>query len=117
LADVTAEHCSGHFPLYPALPVPVLMQSLSTLCGEALRMRWGNSARYRVISADVSAERLVFVGQRVVLEAAFWRSDGSREHYQAWAALEDGTSIGWMSVVLEPVRSDHLVQLVAAGFF
>jgi len=114
LAHVTPQLCSGHFPLYPALPVPLLMQSLSTLCGEALRVRWGNGTRYRVHSADVSAERLAFVGERLVFEAAFWRSDGAREHYQAWAALEDGTSVGWMSIALEPVHSDARVQLNAA---
>jgi hypothetical protein len=82
------------------------MQSLSTLCGEVLRVRWGNGTTYRVISADVSADRLAFAGERLLFEAAFREAAYGREHYQAWASLEDGTSVGWMALELEPVRCE-----------
>lgn len=106
LHAVTADLCAGHFPLYPALPVALLMQGLSALCGEALRGRWGNLARYRVVSADVSTERLAFVGERLMFEAAFQQARGDRELYQAWVTLEDGTSVGFLSIELEPLRWD-----------
>lgn len=106
LRSVTADLCAGHFPLYPSLPVAMLMQGLSALCGEALRGRWGNLARYRVIAADISAERLAFVGERLFFEAAFQQARGDKELYQAWAALEDGTTVGWLAIELEPLRWD-----------
>ncbi|MEY4578469.1 MAG: hypothetical protein RL701_3172 [Pseudomonadota bacterium] len=116
LRTVTPDLCAGHFPLYPSLPVAVLMHALSSLCGEALRGRWGNAARYRVVAADVSAERLAFVGERLLFEAAFRQSNGDREHYQAWAMLEDGRSIGWMAIELQPVRHDMRIERTTPAF-
>jgi len=119
LRRVTPELCSGHLPQYPALPVPSLMHGLWSLCGDALRLRYGHAARYRVLCADVSAQRLAFVGERVFFEAAFVRSVDEREHYQAWATVEDGTCIGWTNVELEaaPAPSAARVALTAAAFF
>jgi len=120
LRRVTQDLCIGHLPQYPALPVSSLMHGLSSLCGDALRLRYGHAARYRVLCADVSAERLAFVGERVFFEAAYVRSVDEREHYQAWATAEDGSCIGWADVELEaaaPVSHAGRVALTAAAFF
>ena len=116
LRGVTDDLCAGHYPLYPALPVATLMQSLSSLCGEVLRVRWGNGTSYRVISADVSADRLAFAGERLLFEAAFREAAQGREHYQAWASLEDGTSVGWLALELEPVRCEKSLAHPTAAF-
>jgi hypothetical protein len=116
LRGVTADLCAGHYPLYPALPVATLMQSLSTLCGEVLRVRWGNETSYRVISADVSADRLAFAGERLLFEAAFREAAYGREHYQAWASLEDGTPVGWLALELEPVRCESSLAHATPAF-
>jgi hypothetical protein len=114
LPEVSPQLCAGHFPFYPALPVAVLMHSLASLSGEALRVRWGDAARYRVLAADVHAERLAFAGERLLFEAAYQRSEQGREHYQASATLEDGTAIGRMAIELEPIGDSFETQLTAA---
>lgn len=115
LPEVTAEMCAGHFPLYPALPVAVLMHSLSTLCGEALRVRWHEKARYRVLVADVTAERLAFAGARLNFEAKYLGSSDRSEHYQATAMLEDGSSIGRMILELEPIPTASRTHPIATA--
>jgi hypothetical protein len=114
LPEVSPQLCAGHFPFYPALPVAMLMHSLVTLSGEALRVRWGDAARYRVMAADVSADRLVFAGERVQFEATYQRSAVGREHYQATATLADGTAIGRMALELEPIGDSLNTPLTAA---
>lgn len=106
LGVITPELCAGHFPMFPALPVAVLMHSLSTLCGEALRVRWGQSTRYRVRMADVSAARLAFAGESLRFDASYLSGDGEHERYQARALLDDGTAIGHMLLELEPISAE-----------
>jgi hypothetical protein len=103
LSVVSAELCAGHFPFYPALPVAVLMHALSTLCGEALRVRWGDAMYYRVMNAEVQAERLAFAGERLLFAASYRQSSADCERYEATATLQDGTPIGRMNLELEPV--------------
>lgn len=96
------EQCAGHFPLYPALPVAVLMHALSTLSGEVLRARWGDSARYRVLAADVVAEKLAFAGERLLLDASYVGVDQNHEQYLACARLEDGSQVGQLQLAVMP---------------
>lgn len=99
---VSASHCAGHFPQYPALPVAVLMHALTTMSGEALRVRWGDSARFRIMNADVYAERLVFPGESLQLEAEFLRGTATHEEYRSVARLQDGTRVGELQLALMP---------------
>lgn len=77
LPEVTPAMCAGHFAMYPALPVAILMHALSSLAGRALRERWDMSTRYRMLRADVEAHQLAFAGERLEFDARF--VDGSDE--------------------------------------
>lgn len=101
LAEIEPEMCAGHFPMYPALPVAILMDSLHSLSGEAMRARWGDSMRYRLIRADVHADRLAFAGQRVEFDARHCGDVADGEQYEAIARLADGTQVGRLVVDLE----------------
>jgi len=69
LNQIPAEACAGHFPLYPALPVAVLMEAFANSTGMLLRsFRDNPELRFRVTSADITASRLVFAGQSLVIE-------------------------------------------------
>lgn len=69
LNTIPAEACAGHFPLYPALPVAVLMEAFANSTGMLLRSyRASPALRFRVTSADISASRLVFAGQSLVID-------------------------------------------------
>lgn len=69
LNHIPAEACAGHFPLYPALPVAVLMEAFANSTGMLLRSyRDDPELRFRVTSADITASRLVFAGQSLVIE-------------------------------------------------
>ncbi|HKU41129.1 MAG TPA: hypothetical protein VJR89_23365 [Polyangiales bacterium] len=102
LDEVKPEMCAGHFPMYPALPVAILMHSLSTLSGEALRARWGDSMRYRLLRADVFADRLAFAGERLQFAARYVSDAPGAEQYEATACLADGSQVGRLVIDLEP---------------
>jgi hypothetical protein len=102
VSGVSASHCAGHFPQYPALPVAVLMHALTTMSGEALRVRWGDSARFRIVTGDVHAERLVFPGESLLLDAEFLRATNAHETYRSSARLADGTRVGELLLELIP---------------
>ena len=88
--------------MYPCLPVAVLMHSLSTLCGEALRARWSDATQYRMRCAEICADRLAFAGEGLRFEA---RYSGHGDGYEATARLLDGSLIGTMKIELESVQA------------
>jgi hypothetical protein len=108
LAEIKPEMCAGHFPMYPALPVAILMHSLNSLSGEALRARWGDSMRYRLLRADVYADRLAFAGERLQFDARYCGDVAGGEQYEARARLADGTLIGRLVVDLEAHRANEV---------
>jgi hypothetical protein len=101
LPEVRAEHCAGHFPLYPAMPIALLMHGLSSLAGEVLRARYGESVRYLVTSADVSAEQLAFAGQSLRFTAKWLTSSGDKDEFLTSATSSQGASVGEMRLVLQ----------------
>jgi hypothetical protein len=78
------------------------MHALTTMSGEALRVRWGNTARFRIMTADVHAERLVFPGESLLLDAEFLAATPTHEVYRSIARLEDGTRVGELTLALIP---------------
>jgi len=101
LREISADLCAGHFPLYPAMPIALLMHGLSTLCGEVLRARVTGDAGYTVARAEVSADRLAFAGQPLHFEARCVGQRDARFDFVTRAALSDETTVGEMQVTLE----------------
>ncbi len=99
LAPVTPEHCLGHFPRYPMLPVAMVMQSLSALAGKHL------SAPYTVERAEVVAENLAPSGSRVHFEAVAGEVAGDFHTYVCRAQTHDGKIVGTMKLVLRKARA------------
>lgn len=100
LDDLPADLCAGHFPMYPAMPVALLMYGLSSLSGEVLRARYGDQTYYYVQEATVAAETLAFAGQSLQFQARWLGSVGSDDMFEAHAVLEGGTRVGSMQLTL-----------------
>lgn len=110
LPEVTPAMCAGHFAMYPALPVAILMHTLSSLAGEALRERWGRSMRYRMQRADVYADQLAFAGERLEFDARYLGSLQHGERYEARVALGNGQPIGRLVIDLDAIPAVSSVQ-------
>jgi 3-hydroxymyristoyl/3-hydroxydecanoyl-(acyl carrier protein) dehydratase len=107
LPEVTSQLCSGHFPLYPAMPIALLMHGLSGLAGDVLRERLGDDMRYAVARAEVKADRLVFAGQSLTFEANWVRHEVGQHVFLTQARISDGTVVGEMKLVLEAAANDE----------
>ena len=107
LAELPAHLCAGHFPLYPAMPVAVLMYGLSSLSGDVLRAHYGELTRYHVQDARVQADNLAFAGQSLDFRARWLARAGDDELFEASATLDDGTVVGAMQLSLRRVGAGH----------
>jgi 3-hydroxymyristoyl/3-hydroxydecanoyl-(acyl carrier protein) dehydratase len=107
LPEVTSQLCSGHFPLYPAMPIALLMHGLSGLAGDVLRERLGDDTRYAVSRAEVQADHLVFAGQSLTFEANWLRHEAGQDVFSTQARLANGTVAGEMTLALE-AAADHV---------
>lgn len=116
LPCVNAEDCSGHFPLYPAIPVAVLMEVFSNAAGALLRQgAMAPSLRYRVRRAEIRASKLVFAGQGLVLSGETLEPHGelgALMRMRAWAA--DGHEVADATFVLEGCRAATHDQVFGA---
>jgi hypothetical protein len=63
--------CMGHYPMYPVLPVGLVMTALSQLCGELLVQRAGHEVKYVVRHAAATADNLAVAGETVAFEARY----------------------------------------------
>lgn len=108
IASVSAEACAGHFPLYPAVPVAVLMEAFSNAGGALLRHRLGDpSIRYRVRSADIVASRLVFAGQSITIRGDLLELVSDRgAKMQMRASLANGEEVSRATFVMDGVPND-----------
>lgn len=105
LPELKSEMCSGHFPMYPAMPVALLMWGLSSLCGAVLRVRCGEKQRYFVESGTVQADSLIFAGESLRFEARWLCSEAACDSFEARAVLASGAVAGCMQLVLRSVES------------
>jgi 3-hydroxymyristoyl/3-hydroxydecanoyl-(acyl carrier protein) dehydratase len=96
LREISPQLCAGHFPLYPAMPIALLMHGLSTLCGGMLGAQAGAEVPYTVERAEVSAERLAFAGESLTFEARRVDEDAERTTFEASATLHSGETAGEM---------------------
>lgn len=105
LPNVPAEACAGHFPLYPAVPVAVLMEAFSNAGGALLRKYRGEPAlAYRVRSADIRASRLVFAGQGIVIHGEMLGDVSERgAKMQMCACLTNGEEVSSATFVMDGV--------------
>ncbi|HKP63864.1 MAG TPA: hypothetical protein VJV78_44320 [Polyangiales bacterium] len=102
--SVSVEACAGHFPLYPAVPVAVLMEAFSNAGGALLRTHRGApELRYRVRSADVHASRLVFAGQSIVIHGEVLEDVPDGVAMQMRACLLEGAEVASAKFVLDGV--------------
>jgi hypothetical protein len=110
LAELPAHLCAGHFPLYPAMPVAVLMYGLSSLSGDVLRAQYGELTRYHVQDARVQADNLAFAGQSLDFRARWLGRADNDDLFEASATLDDGTVVGAMQLTLRRQEGSHAIQ-------
>lgn len=110
LPEVKPEMCSGHFPMYPALPIAILMHTLSSLCGEAMRARRDDSPRYQLQRAEVYADQLAFAGERLEFDARYIGAAPHGEQYEARVHDVTGKQLGRLVLDLVPVVSTRSHQ-------
>jgi 3-hydroxymyristoyl/3-hydroxydecanoyl-(acyl carrier protein) dehydratase len=110
LPEVRSDLCTGHFPMYPAMPIALLMHGLSSLSGDVLRARYGNHARYYVQEGEVRAEQLAFAGQPLHFEARWIACAGDLDMFEARARLDDGAIAGAMQLTLRRVLVEQVLQ-------
>lgn len=91
--------------MYPALPIAILMHTLSSLCGEAMRARREDSPRYRLQRAEVHADRLAFAGERLEFDARHVGAAQHGEQYEARVHDAAGQLLGRLVIDLVPVVS------------
>jgi 3-hydroxymyristoyl/3-hydroxydecanoyl-(acyl carrier protein) dehydratase len=108
LPNIPAEACAGHFPLYPAVPVAVLMEAFSNAGGALLRKyRAAGALRYRVRAADILASKLVFAGQSIVIEGEVLAEVSALGvQMQMRASSSDGDEVSRASFVMEAILPD-----------
>lgn len=101
--SVPVEACAGHFPLYPAVPVAVLMEAFSNAGGALLRTyRAAPELRYRVRCADIHASRLVFAGQAIVIHGEVLHDVSAHAvAMQMRACLPEGDEVASASFILD----------------
>jgi hypothetical protein len=104
LPELQGELCAGHFPMYPAMPVALLMYGLSSLSGEVLRARYGSQHRYFVQGAHVRADNLAFAGDSLRFEAHWRGSEAGDDAFEARALLPSGAVAGSMELTLHRVE-------------
>ena len=116
LPCVRAEDCSGHFPLYPAIPVAVLMEAFSNAAGALLRERaMDPSLRYRVLRAEIRASKLVFAGQSLLLSGETIEARGeSGALMRMIASTADGLEVADATFVMEGCSSAAHGELLGA---
>lgn len=94
LAMVTPAQCAGHFPLYPTMPVAIIMGGLITMAGSILSHRQGNDASFIVNRAEVRADRLIVAGQPVDFEGLYVATVNGADDYLCRAHDAEGDTAG-----------------------
>jgi hypothetical protein len=105
LPKIPAEACAGHFPLYPAVPVAVLMEAFSNAGGALLRKyRAADALRYRIRGADILASKLVFAGQSIVIQGEVVAEVSALAvQMEMRASLSDGEEVSHSTFLIEAV--------------
>jgi 3-hydroxymyristoyl/3-hydroxydecanoyl-(acyl carrier protein) dehydratase len=111
LPELQGELCAGHFPLYPAMPVALLMYGLSTLSGEVLRARYGAQHRYFVQGGSVQADNLAFAGESLRFEAHWRGSEAGDDSFEARAVMQNGAVAGSMELSLRRVDQARVDEI------
>lgn len=94
LAAVTPAQCAGHFPLYPTMPIAIIMGGLTTVAGSMFSHHQGDDASFIVTGAEVSADRLIVAGQPVVFEGQHSTTVGDAHQYLCRANDAQGDVAG-----------------------
>src|SRR5581483_11840117 len=100
LGPLDPSKCAGHFPLFPALPVAILMHILSCAAGSLLAAVHDRDAvPYDVLDAKVTAENLAFANERIHV-VIWYRGVEGQDYVFDCVALADNRSIGKMELTL-----------------
>jgi len=100
--EVLTEHCAGHFPNYPCLPVAILMGHMARSAGAVLSAQLGVvDLKYRVVHGDIIAQQLAFAGSRVRFEANSIDYQAPFARFDCRALDSEGKAYGEMIITLE----------------
>ncbi len=105
---VNASECAGHFPNYPCLPVAILMGRLSRVAAKLYAHRTGSQNKYRVVNAEISAQKLAFAGQQLRFTARYESTHDLGQKFYCQVCDDLGEVFGDMQLTLTDVESVNL---------
>ncbi len=104
LGPLDPKDCAGHFASYPCIPVAILMHALSRSAGKLLLDLVGDETlQYKVLSADVKADRFAFAGDQVQLTVTFNDKADNDYAFTCIAGNGKGKQYGSMKLKLRTV--------------
>ncbi|MEN8121727.1 MAG: hypothetical protein ABFS35_15355 [Bacteroidota bacterium] len=104
LGPLQPNECQGHFQNFPAVPVAILMHSLSKAAGQLLAHNMGNkSLSYIVERGVVKAENLAFAGSKINIVIS--QSETEDYNFICRALSDKGMEYGSMDLSLRPIAA------------
>lgn len=111
LGPLEPHECQGHFHEFPAVPVAVLMHSLSKAAGQLFSHQLGKkNLPYIVEEGLIKAENLAFAGNKINI--AIYYNEGNNFNFICKALSDKGMEYGTMHLSLRPL----VKELVAPEF-
>lgn len=105
LGPLEPHECQGHFFQYPAVPVAVLMHSLSKAAGQLLSHNLGNkNLPYIVEQGLIKAENIAFAGNKINIIINY--SENNDFNFKCRALSDKGIEYGSMELALRPVAKE-----------
>jgi len=103
---VRAEECNGHFAMYPALPVAVVMYALIHQAGRLLAHRSGDDAlAFTVKHARAEAVTLAWAGDMITFAAQHVGAQASTHRFTGQALVDGHRSVGTIELELAVARA------------
>lgn len=105
LGPIEPNECQGHFHEYPAVPVAVLMHSLSKAAGQLFSHKLGEkNLPYIVEEGLIKAENLAFIGDKINIVINY--SESSDFNFICRALSDKGIEYGSMELSLRPLAKE-----------
>jgi hypothetical protein len=102
LGEIQPLYCVGHFPAFPAMPIAILMGTLSRCAGYLLKyIMKRDSLLYVVEEALVQADNLAFAKEIVDLEITYLHTSYNEHFFRCCAVANSKKNVGEMVLKLK----------------
>ncbi len=102
LGPLKPHECQGHFPEFPAVPVAILMHSMSKAAGLLFSHKFGKkNLAYIVEEGLIKADNLAFAGNKINIIISY--SKNEHFNFKCRALSDKGIEYGAMELALQPM--------------